>query len=321
MKRVINVVCGLSSILLLCNCDDIFEEDISDDTVTILSPKQDDVITGNTVTFTWNTLEGADNYNVQVSRANTLEIILDSLVVNTSLTVPFPSGEFDWKVRAENFAYTSSYSFPESFLVESSDDLSEQHIFLNSPSDNFYTKNNTIILSWSGLEAAESYSLLINKTIGNNSSVILKEEEISNTTYIIDFNILEEDAIYKWSIKAVNETSETPFSSRTIFLDTMVPNQPALISPNNSETVTTTVDFSWNSGQDVGAVQSPLNSILEIAADENFSSILQTYSMDGGSGEKQHSFSDIGDYFWRVRIEDEAGNQSPYSVVKSIAVE
>src|SRR5690606_40883285 len=102
MKKVINVVCGLSAILLLTNCDDIFEEDISDDTMIILSPKKGDVITGNTVTFMWNALEGADNYNVQVSRANTLEIILDSLVGNTSLTVPFPSGEFEWRVRAEN---------------------------------------------------------------------------------------------------------------------------------------------------------------------------------------------------------------------------
>ena len=321
MKRISNLLVGLAAVLVCTSCDDIFEEDISDDIITIITPTQDEVISGNTVTFMWNGLEGADNYRVQVSRSNTSEMTLDSLVGKTSLSVPFPSGEFEWRVRGENFAYTTSYTFPEGFLVESSNDLSVQNVFLSTPSDNFYTRNNTIILNWSVLEAAESNSLQVTKTIGGNSSVTLQQDELVSTSFTLDANTLDGDAAFKWSVKGVNETSETPFSNRTILLDTQVPNQPSLISPNDAETVGTIVDFSWGSPEDIGAVQSPLQSLLEIATEEDFSAILQTYTVAGGSGERQHEFSNPGEYFWRVRMEDQAGNIGQYSVVKTITVE
>ncbi len=321
MKRAFNIFWSITFLLLFIDCDDIFEENISEDIVTVLSPKQDDKIVGNTVTFMWDALDGADKYNVQVSRLNSLEIVLDSLTENSLLSVPIQSGEYSWRVRGENFAYQSGYSLPIEFNVQTTEDLSGQNVFLNSPSDNFFTKNNTAILVWSSIEAADHYVLQLSKTSGNNSSVVLEEDSLSNTSYTLESGILESDAIYKWSVKAVNENSETPYKTRTLFLDTTAPNPPSLISPNHTETVSTTVSFSWNSGQNIGIVQSPLSSHLEIATDENFSSIIQLYSIDGGSAEKQHVFSTTGIYYWRVTIEDEAGNQSLYSSTRSITVE
>ncbi|SNZ01701.1 hypothetical protein [Flagellimonas pacifica] len=321
MKRVYDIGWSMLLIVLFVACDDIFEENISDDVIMVVSPKDNEAITGNAVTFVWNPLDGADDYKVQVSRQSTSEIVLDSLVSSNSLTVQMQSGSYDWRVRGENFAYTSSYSFPEGFSIESTSDLSTQNVFLSAPSNDFYTKNNTIILSWSRLEAAASYSIQVEKTVGNNTSVALQQDEISSTNYTLDSNILDEDASYKWSIKAVNENSETQFSSRTLFLDTAVPNPPTLTAPNDDDTVSTTVDFSWSLGQDTGTVQSPLNSLLEIATDENFTSIVQSYTLDGGDTAQQHTFSTTGEFYWRVLISDGAGNQSPYSGTRSITVE
>ncbi len=321
MKRVYSVSRTLVMVLLFLGCDDVFEEDISDDVMTVVSPKDDQVIIGNSVTYRWSPLEGADNYRVQVSREPTSEIVLDSLVSSGSLAIQMESGTYDWRVRGENFAYVSSYSFPERFSVESTNDLSEQRVFLNSPSENFYSKNNTVILDWGTVQSAESYRLQVEKTVGDNTSVVLQQQDILNVGYTLDSSVMDEDAVYKWSVKAVNENSETPFSSRTLFLDTTVPGQPILTAPNDNATVSTTVNFTWNLGDDTGEVQSPLESLLEISTDENFTAIARSYTIEEGGGEQQHTFPDTGDYYWRVRIMDSSGNQGVYSETRSITVE
>ncbi|MBR9855761.1 MAG: hypothetical protein GYB37_14480 [Algicola sp.] len=321
MKRVCSITLSFVMMLVLTHCEDIFEEDISDESITPISPLKNNVLVGNSVTFTWRTLNGADSYNLQVSRSSTSEVILDSLIKKTSLSIPIVPGEYDWRVRGENFAYKSSYSFPIGFSVESTNDLSDQIVFLNTPSNNFYTNDNTVILGWSNLEFADSYNIQVSKIVGNNSSIILQQQGILETEYTLDSSVLEEDALYQWSVKAVNDNSETPYASRTIFLDTKAPDQPVLTSPNDDSVESKAVNFSWDSGMDTGTVQSPLKSLLEIAIDENFTSIVKSYLLDGGSIGKQHDFSDIGEYYWRVKIEDEAGNKSQYSSIRSLSVE
>ncbi|UII80129.1 hypothetical protein [Flagellimonas sp. CMM7] len=320
MKRVYNIIGLLLVATLFIGCDDVFEENISDDSITVISPKDDAIINSNSVTFRWDVLDGASEYNVQVSEQSSFTIVLDSMVQGNILSVQMQSGIYDWQVRGENFAYVSSYSFPESFSIESTNNLADQNVFLNAPSDNFYTGNNTIILSWSVIQAADSYSIQVEKTLDGNTSIVLQQNEITGASFTLDSSILDEDAVYGWSIKAVNDISETSFSSRNIFLDTTVPNQPTLTSPNDNDTTSTTVDFTWNSGADTGNVQSPLANLLEISTDENFSSIVQSYNT-GEVVSQQHTFSNTGIFYWRVRISDEAGNESSYSETRSITVE
>jgi hypothetical protein len=319
MKKVVKYICYIFLGLAVVNCDDIFEEDISDDIITILSPRNNDTIIGNSVSFNWNSIDGADNYKIEVTRFDTFESIIDSTLSDNSLTIPLDSGSYEWRVRGENFAYNSNFSLPESFIVESTNDLSSQNVFLNSPSDNFFTRNNTVILNWSNLEAADSYSIQIEQTIATNTSVVFQDNTILGTSYTLDATILSEDAIYRWSIKGENSNSETSFSTRTILLDTMVPNQPTLISPNDNTLVATTVDFSWEIGQDIGNVQSSIENLLEISTEDNFSSLVESYLIGGVA--QQHTFTTTGDFYWRVKSIDSAGNESLYSDTRIISVE
>jgi hypothetical protein len=319
MKKVFRLILCIIFGVIGVNCDDVFEENISDDVVTIISPKDDAIIEGNSVSFLWNSIDGADDYNIEVIRIATSEIIIDSVISNSSFTIAMESGFYEWRVRGENFAYNSSFSFAERFSVASTNDLSSQNVFLNSPSQDFFTKNNTIIVSWSNLEAAESYNIQVEKTIDNNTSIIFQDDSISETNYTLDSSILSEDAIYQWSIQAANENSETVFSSRIFSLDTMTPNQPTLISPNDDTQVSTVIDFSWEIGVDSGNVQSSINSLLEISADEDFSSILQSYLTDDTT--QEHTFTTTGDFYWRVKSIDKAGNESLNSETRLISVE
>ncbi len=319
MKKVFKIVEALLLCILFASCEDILEENISDDTIRAISPKDNEIIEGNSVNFTWSSLDGADEYRVQVLQSDTEEIVIDSLLGVSFLVLPMNSGNYDWRVRGENFAYQTGYSFPESFVVESTDDLSFQKVFLNAPTDKFYTKNNTIILNWSSVAAATSYNLQVKKSIAGNSSVVLQENDITATNFSLEDTILDEDAQYVWGIQAINENSQTPQTTRKIMLDTTLPNQPTLTSPNDDATASFMVDFSWNLGSDSGEVQSPLESLLEISTQETFGTIITSYSIKDNT--QQHTFDIAGKYFWRVSGTDAAGNEGPLSDTRVLTIE
>lgn len=94
-------------------CDDIIEvEDISGKTVTVLAPKNDTVV-DSMVVFSWQALEGADSYHLQVatpSFENASQIMVDTLLETTSYTKPLASGVYEWRVRAENPGYETDYT-------------------------------------------------------------------------------------------------------------------------------------------------------------------------------------------------------------------
>ncbi|WAC02702.1 hypothetical protein N7U66_03250 [Lacinutrix neustonica] len=72
-------------------------------------------------------------------------------------------------------------------------------------------------------------------------------------------------------------------------------------------------------GNDSGEVLSPLASVLEIATDINFTNIIQTEFTNITS--QQILINSVGDYYWRVRARDEAGNESVSSEPRKFTVE
>ncbi len=319
MKKIINTIVILSTLFLIVRCDDILEEDISNDIVTTVSPENDSTINGNSVQFRWTGLKGASDYRIQVIEESTQKNVLDSLVKGDNFLINLNPGQYNWRIRAENFAYQTAYTFPSSFLLASSTDLSIQTLFLNSPTQDFYTNKSTIIVTWDKIQTATSYTLEIDKTINGTTSTETQIENLTTNSYTIDAAILKDDAIYEWKVKAVNESSETAFSSRKILLDTQSPNQPSLSTPAENAVTKEAVDFVWVLGTDSGEVKSPVTSVIEIATDINFTDIIQTESVDKPS--IQINFSTKGIYYWRVKLLDKAGNESNFSKERKFTVE
>lgn len=107
--------------LIMIACDDIIEvEDISEETITILAPTNDSVLIQDAVLFTWNSIVEADNYRIQIatpSFENASQIVLDSSVVATNVSSILQIGDYEWRVRAENSEYQTSYT-TQSFSIE-----------------------------------------------------------------------------------------------------------------------------------------------------------------------------------------------------------
>ncbi|WP_052752804.1 fibronectin type III domain-containing protein [Kordia zhangzhouensis] len=114
--------CYIVFILTLISCSDIIEvPDISDDIVTLMAPANNSTLNMTTLTLSWNAMEDAKQYKVQVAKPdfeNILQLVVDSTLTDNSISVQLEAGNtYQWRVRAENSGYTTSYS-TYSFTLE-----------------------------------------------------------------------------------------------------------------------------------------------------------------------------------------------------------
>jgi predicted secreted protein len=249
-------------------------------------------------------LKGAKNYRVQILNQGQT-IVKDTLTDKLILTIPLLNGSYYWKVRAENFAYKSTYSNPINFSVNGNE------VLLSTPVDGFYTNATSFNLSWQALNGATGYDLQINNVTASTN--VLSQSNINATSYALTNSIISQDAKYEWKVKPVLSSGVGSFSTRYFYIDRVVPNQPTNTSPANNTTATinTNVNFTWTMPSDSGTIQSPIEYTIEFATDAAFTSIIQTSSTTTTSFQK--SFGTTGSYYWRVKAIDKAGNISATS--------
>ncbi len=319
IKTLFSAVCSLFLISLI-SCEDVFENNISDRNIVVVSPISGDTIKTRNVVFNWKEVVGADKYRLQINESRK-GILLDTLVESTIYTFGLETGNYTWRVRGENFAYKSEYIFPVAFRVEAIDDLTTQKVTLTSPSDKIFLNSAAgIIVSWDKLKYALSYTLVIDKKKTSGTKTLGQVTGITEGSAVIDATYLDEDAEYIWKVKAVGETSESIFFAHSIFLDTQVPVTPVQSAPvTDSKLQLGTINFNWVKVTDIGAIQSPVLSVLEIASDAAFTVPIKKYEV--GTNNQSHTFDSAGRYFWRIKNKDQAGNESPYSEVRNFTIE
>lgn len=119
MKKALLVFGLLLSILVAC--DDIVEVvDISNQKVVALAPVNNAVLDTLPNTFTWEALEDAETYHLQVSTPSfesATQIVIDTVLMKTNFTKVLPVNTYEWRIRAENSGYSTVYT-KESFSVE-----------------------------------------------------------------------------------------------------------------------------------------------------------------------------------------------------------
>ncbi|MEE9363943.1 MAG: hypothetical protein V3U92_15185 [Cellulophaga sp.] len=299
---------SLLSMLLISfySCDDVLEENISDDLVVVITPVSGATIEGNYVQFRWNTVEGAKDYRVQVTGEHNF-IVLDSLINTPIFDYQIDPGEYKWRVRGENFAYATPYTFEANFAIVASLDLSNQKVTLELPLDNKYTYETELSFSWQGIGTADSYRFQILKTGKLENTIVFEKDNLEEASIRISDGFLTDDAEYIWQVQAKNETSTSKYFKRVIFIDKQDPPSPKLVAPTNNKVFAKKEDiiFTWEF-TDVGEVKSPITGTLEIASNEDFSTIVLSKEVT----EEKHtsSFETSGTYYWRVKGDDEAGN-------------
>lgn len=317
MKRLTSAIflCGA---LFFASCEDVLEEDISDDMVIIIAPTDNAQLEGNSVQFRWNALEGAEDYRLQIT-GDQQRLILDSLISTTLFEFQIDPGSYQWRIRAENFAYVTPFTFPSDFSISASEDLSGQVITLNSPANKVYLNNTEFTFSWQGITTADSYHFQLLEKEGSTETQIYEDTGVVDTSLNLTASTIIEDSEYIWQVRAQNSSSNTAFFKRSFFVDRQSPPAPTLTEPADEASVNVDeeVTFLWNF-QDTGDIQSPISATIEIASDENFNSLVLS---DTGAGEEfTGSFTSAGTFYWRVSGKDEAGNSGAVSEARSFDV-
>lgn len=103
-------------LLILClsiSCDDIFVTDISNKEIIINCPKDQFTTKSTTpIVFWWETLDGAETYDLQVVSSdfdNIIKLYLDVSIDSTRFNITLPAGDYQWRIRANNSSFSTQY--------------------------------------------------------------------------------------------------------------------------------------------------------------------------------------------------------------------
>ncbi|GIK68919.1 MAG: hypothetical protein BroJett020_02140 [Bacteroidota bacterium] len=304
-------------VLLICltACTDIFEKNLEKQTVILLSPANNLQTELSSHTFWWEEIKQARNYNLQVvkgSFAQVQALVLDTHIVDEKFSFVLQPGIYQWRVRAYNNGSSTAFS-TFTLQIDSTYDLSQQQVVLIAPSNNFITNNPLPTFQWYELYNANTYRFEIHTT-NWSGSLAESPQLLSGGSYTPALALPE--GTYEWGVQALNNTSASPFSTRTLVIDTTSPGIPMLVSPlTNAILPNALFTFTWNRAVDNG---STLTDSLSIYADTNLTNLVKAvYSVTTSYADSLGT----GNYFWRVRTFDAAGNKSGYSLVRKFTIQ
>lgn len=309
MRKIIVLL--LSNVLLF-SCVLVEEPSVEGERVNVIVPRDSLRSEIATQLFYWNEVSGAVDYELQLVSPSFDRIdrfLLDTLVQGDKFTFTLSPGVYQWRIRAVNFS--SSTDFTTHYLfIDSTSDLSNQQLILQTPVDRDTSARATINFSWLPLYNAEDYEVeLWSPTIGQNR---VFNQTLSNAQVSYP---LTSTGSFEWRVRARNSGSASAYETRAFFIDRSAPNTPLLSSPLEGANISNdTVSFSWSRPQTTG---SSLSDTLYMAMDSSFSQQSTYYS-------KPTNFDlttiPLGTYYWKVKTSDKAGNSSNFSVIRSFDV-
>lgn len=313
---------SLLILVLICtSCRDFIEKDISEDMIEVYTPYNGDTVTSGDIQFMWKELDGANQYNIQIVKPNFGQIetfLVDSNVNGTSVSFQLDKGNYEWRIQGVNNGYKTEY-LVHTLYVDSSSNLNNFSINIIAPQNNFYSNTTTIQANWNQVSIADNYNVILKSGSDWTSGTTNESDNTTNTNYT--FSTLLSEQTYILGVRAENNyPSYTDYETRVINIDQTSPGQPTITTPTYESFFNTnnTVSFDWTRANDIGIIQSPQYDSIYIYTDS-----LQTLFLREQltPTDFQTTFPNTGDYFWRIKTFDEAGNESTYSTTGKIIIQ
>ncbi|WP_428231946.1 hypothetical protein [Flavobacterium sp.] len=154
-------------------------DDITKKEVSLTAPANNAILSTSGVTFSWETVEDADKYQLQIAIPSfeaAQQIVLDTVVSKNSYTQQLNIGKYEWRIRAINSAYETVYT-KRSFEILNNDDFQNNTVVLLTPSNNLITKTASQKLSWDAIIGATNYQIQV---LDENNTLV--KDQTSETT-------------------------------------------------------------------------------------------------------------------------------------------
>lgn len=285
-------------------------------TVSVLKTPLNGVFTTDTTpTFTWNAVTGA-TYQLQVDNNEDFGSPLAITCLPTALTCTVPNatplsfGTYYWRVNVNGVP-----SLTWVVTVSPPPPLAPAIIV---PKANAFTNDNTPTVSWKPVAGANLYEVQVDNDATFVSPIFTRADV--NTTYTTVTPSLP-DGIYSVRVRALNIYGSPSAWSKPIkfTVDTAAPAAPALTAPIMNAVLTdNTPVLSWK------AVTGANRYRVELASDPSF--LGGTFIINGAivattSYTVPNAVAlENGNYWWRIRSIDAAGNLGPASEVRTFRV-
>lgn len=315
-KKFINRILILTLSLSLFGCKDFIEKNISEETPVLILPANNSTINANPVHIKWEELEGATKYRIEIVSpefANIQNFPLDSIVTGTNFFFGLDSAQYEIRITAINAGFSSKPSAIKRFWVGTSQGGNNSVTLLNPNANEYFNEDFNEIFSWSVVPNAESYTFELhssNTFAGPNViSPIDQLGSININTGLTGADLAE--GPYCWGVKAyIIGGGETDFSKRVFYIDKTDPPLAGLSVPaNNSAIAAGNITFTWTMPADIGTIQSPRTSKIQIAHDTGFTDLVEISPDIFSTGNTIGvDLLTPGTYYWRVIVKDEAGN-------------
>jgi len=291
----------------------------------LVSPNNNTLIHQSNMTFFWRSssdnLSGIAVYVFQYALDSMFSNPYEATISDTILQLVMSDTIYFWRVKAVDVAgNTSGWSVTRKFEI----DTQVPNVpILISPLHDVWLTDSSVIFNWSQVTLDNSK---INRT---KDSKIKTDAVLSSVRYIIqvdtsrDFTypiidttgllfdtLLLNQAQYFWKVQAYDLAgNQGSFSNPDSFgIDNTAPDIPNLISPTNGAiTNNANVVFIWNRSTD--NVSGVYRYILEYARNAGFTNPTDTLISDTTI---TLSLADTT-YYWRVKAQDRAYNQSGWS--------
>jgi len=305
-------------LLALAGCGDVFEEDLTGEELTIVAPPDHWFTTDNTITFIWDEHPDALNYQLQVAQPrfdSLIYLIHDSTVTssNTSLTLGFTPGSYQWRIRPTNGSSNGDWVVMN-LTVDSTSSLTGQTVTLTAPANPTYTNVTTHTFTWNELPAAERYDWRLYRPNDGSSPITIQQVTVEQLSYTLT------EGYHTWSVEARNETNGTSTGewSSSIWIDETAPDMPIAAAPADNTTLTDSLlTFTWSAAATVGVDPTPEFDSLFIHSDTTQAA---TYRYESITTSVEDSIGP-GTWYWRVKATDFAGNASDYSAWRTLTTQ
>ncbi len=297
-------------LLTLFSCEEIlFEEDITDDLVTIIAPSNGSQVENTSISFSWNAVDQATSYRLQIARPtfeNASQIVEDTTVTLTNFSTTLVKNDYQWRVRAQNSGSETIYT-TASFSIIESEDFSAREVLLSSPEDNTIVNNTAVTLQWQSVTDATAYRI----QLLDESDQVIDE----NTSTANSIQLTFPEGVTTWQVRAENDTQNTLYFSRTLTVDSMNPLKPVATTPANQAILTDAmVSFSWTREAVEGSTE--FDSIYVYRNDQ----LTDLVTKDRVTSPADITFDTGESYYWFIKAFDEAGNQSEASDTFSFTI-
>lgn len=316
MKKIVNYTALFLFIAtLFFACDDFVEKDIENETISLLAPGNNLTTVQLTHTFWWDWLEGAEVYNMQIVEgtfSSVTSFVLDTTVSKNKFDVTLHPGSFQWRVRGENNGGVTDYS-TFNLTIDSTMDISSLQIILTGPTDNDTINYKNVTLSWGILSSADDYQIEAYDDVWGGN-LVFGPQVVSATSLAVTFpegNII-------WGVQGRNATTgtSTAFSTRTLVIDTIVPNAPNLLLPADNSTLSNVYNtFTWTQGTNTGTPQTDMIYFYDDVAASNLIRSAQA------PGELYIDSLYVDTFYWAVQTTDAAGNIGAFSNLRKVILQ